>query len=71
MIKLCYFEYTFQYPLMNRTFFILHRGSVILLIYLIYCFCIYSIIIPQFTTKYFSNSQIYRKILYQQNAFPF
>ena len=34
MIKLCYFEYTFQYPLMNRTFFILHRGSVILLIYL-------------------------------------
>ena len=41
---------------MSRNFLILHRASVLLLIYLIYCLCIYSTIIPQFlkyTEKYY------------------
>ena len=33
--KLCYFKFVFQLPFMSRTFLILHRDSVFLLIYLI------------------------------------
>ena len=35
LTKLCYFESIFQSPSMSRTFLILHRGSLFVLIYLI------------------------------------
>ena len=53
--KTFYFKSIFQSPFMSTTFLILHRDSVFLLIYLMQCLGIYSIIIPQFTRKYFSN----------------
>ena len=61
--KRCYFKSIFQSPFMSRTFLILHRDSAFLLIYLMYCLWKYSIIIPQFTRKYFSNfSNLQRNI---------
>ena len=53
--KTFYFKSIFQSPFMSTTFLILHRDSVFLLIYLMQCLGIYSIIIPLFTGKYFSN----------------
>ena len=55
---------------MSRTFLILHRDSVFLLIYLMECLWIYSIIIPQFTEKYFSNfSNLQRNFTSTQRLF--
>ena len=63
MIKHCYFESIFQLLFKSRTFLILHRDSVFLLIYLMQCLWIYSIIIRQFTGKYFCNfSNLQRNI---------
>ena len=50
---LCYLKSIFQSPFMSRLFLILHRDSIFLLIYLLWCLWIYSIIIPQFTWKYY------------------
>ena len=53
LIKL-YFKSIFQLPFRGRTFLILHRDSVFLLIW---CSVSGYIIIHQFTGKYFSNLQ--------------
>ena len=64
------FKSIFQSPFMSRTFLILHRDSVFLLIYLMQCLWIYSIIIPQFTRKYFSNfSNLQRNITSTERLF--
>ena len=67
---LCYFKSIFQSPFMSRPFLILHRDSIFLLIYLMRCLWIYSIIIPQFTGKYFSNfSNLQRNITSTERLF--
>ena len=49
---------------------ILHRDSVFLIICLMQCLWIYSIIIPQFTEKYFSNfSNLQRNIMSTERLF--
>ena len=70
LAKLCYFKSIFQSPFMSRTFLILHRDSVFLPIYLMQYLWIYSIIIPQFTRKYFSNfSNLQRNITSTERLF--
>ena len=54
----------------SRTFLILHRDSLFLLIYLMYCLWVYSIIIPKFTGKYFFNfSNLQRNITSTEHLF--
>ena len=67
---LCYFKSIFQSPFMSRPFLILHRDSVVLLIYLMQCLGIYSITIPQFKGKYFSDfSNLQRNITSTERLF--